>query len=504
MPNLEKKWLGQEGLQRLWDRINQLFVRKDGDKVLSDNNFSDAEKAKLAGIEEGANNYSLPIASADVLGGVKIGDGIEINEEGVIHTVVNPSITMGWDQITHTPTTLEGYGITDGATKEELEEVKEEVSKLFKFKGSVATKADLEAIEDPAVGDVYNVEEDGQDYAWNGEEWDSLGALIDLSAYWSKAELVEITDEEIDIITGAATSNEAFKKILEEGNEATLMSDLTFGEQLTVDKEFELDLGGNTLTSTLGTNSKPLFKVDGGKLTIKGDGNITATKRIAEAVNGGEIVIESGTFTAGDVAICSTGEGSKVTLNGGSISAVEGGIGAFDKGEIEVNDGHIECSDNFALFTNGSNGRGGNTIVMNGGEMIGNITSDGYEAIGIYIANNDTFIMNGGSVVGNGGAGLLMRAGTVTINGGSITGQPSENRPSGSVGWIGDNKVKMSQSGIIYHESANYPGKAGMNLTINGGIITGDAYSLEVLSNEVEPAVTVTGGEFTPAYQPVD
>ena len=46
-------------------------VDKDGVKVLSDNNFSTAEKTKLAGIETGANNYSLPVASGTVLGGVK-------------------------------------------------------------------------------------------------------------------------------------------------------------------------------------------------------------------------------------------------------------------------------------------------------------------------------------------------------------------------------------------------------------------------------------------------
>ena len=46
-------------------------VDKDGVKVLTDNNFSTAEKTKLAGIATGANNYSLPVASGTVLGGVK-------------------------------------------------------------------------------------------------------------------------------------------------------------------------------------------------------------------------------------------------------------------------------------------------------------------------------------------------------------------------------------------------------------------------------------------------
>lgn len=36
------------------------YVQKDGDKVLSDNNYTDAEKEKLSGIETGANNYTHP------------------------------------------------------------------------------------------------------------------------------------------------------------------------------------------------------------------------------------------------------------------------------------------------------------------------------------------------------------------------------------------------------------------------------------------------------------
>lgn len=38
--------------------------------------MSSSDKAKLDGIEEGANNYSLPTATSNVLGGVKVGDNI--------------------------------------------------------------------------------------------------------------------------------------------------------------------------------------------------------------------------------------------------------------------------------------------------------------------------------------------------------------------------------------------------------------------------------------------
>ena len=54
---------------------NQLATKVDkvSGKGLSTNDYTTAEKNKLAGIAEHANNYTLPTASESVLGGVKIG-----------------------------------------------------------------------------------------------------------------------------------------------------------------------------------------------------------------------------------------------------------------------------------------------------------------------------------------------------------------------------------------------------------------------------------------------
>ena len=44
------------------------------------------------------------------------------------------------------------------------------------WRGTKATYADLEAVTDPAVGDMYSVTElGGENYAWNGTAWDGLG-----------------------------------------------------------------------------------------------------------------------------------------------------------------------------------------------------------------------------------------------------------------------------------------------------------------------------------------
>ena len=55
-----------------------------GDGELSQNNFTNALKSKLDGIEASSNNYSLPTASSSVLGGIKVGTNLSIDGSGVL------------------------------------------------------------------------------------------------------------------------------------------------------------------------------------------------------------------------------------------------------------------------------------------------------------------------------------------------------------------------------------------------------------------------------------
>ena len=62
------------------DDIADTKVTKIDGKGLSTNDFTNEEKEKLANVE----NYTLPKASSDALGGVIIGSGLKITEEGVL------------------------------------------------------------------------------------------------------------------------------------------------------------------------------------------------------------------------------------------------------------------------------------------------------------------------------------------------------------------------------------------------------------------------------------
>lgn len=73
-------------------------VDKVSGKGLSTEDYTTDEKNKLAGVEKNANKYTLPTASAQTLGGVKVGDGINVSAEGKISVQVadgaNPGLSL--------------------------------------------------------------------------------------------------------------------------------------------------------------------------------------------------------------------------------------------------------------------------------------------------------------------------------------------------------------------------------------------------------------------------
>lgn len=80
------------------------------------------------------------------------------------------------------------------------------VSSAYKYKGSVADVSALPASGNK-TGDVYDVQDTGMNYAWNGSAWDALGQLIDASSFWAKTELTAITTAEIDTIIGTTSGS---------------------------------------------------------------------------------------------------------------------------------------------------------------------------------------------------------------------------------------------------------------------------------------------------------
>lgn len=98
------------------DLLNN-YVQKDGSKVLSTNDYTTAEKNKLAGIAANANNftYTLPTATSSVLGGVKVGSNITNSNGTISLSSANVTSALGYTPA-QSATDLSSYMPKSGGT----------------------------------------------------------------------------------------------------------------------------------------------------------------------------------------------------------------------------------------------------------------------------------------------------------------------------------------------------------------------------------------------------
>jgi len=115
------------------------------------------------------------------------------------------------------------------------DEIDGKLSSIYKYKGTVATYSDLPSI-DVRVGDVYNVEEDGSNYAWNGTEWDKLGGDVDLSNYYNKTQTDTLLNGKVD----NSTLNDYYTKTRTDELLNTKVDKTTYNSKV---QELETELG---------------------------------------------------------------------------------------------------------------------------------------------------------------------------------------------------------------------------------------------------------------------
>lgn len=184
------------------------FLRGDGTWVVpTDTTYSNAttstsglmsaaDKAKLDGVAAGANKYTLPTAST-TLGGVKTTSSVSSASGYTACPIISGVVYYKDTNTTYSAATTSAAGLMSAADKSKLDgfgaastyALKSDITNVYKYKGSVATAADLPA--SATAGDVYNVEADGMNYGWTGSAWDALGASFTIDA---------ITNAEIDTI----------------------------------------------------------------------------------------------------------------------------------------------------------------------------------------------------------------------------------------------------------------------------------------------------------------
>ena len=194
------KYLDKNGLLYLVTKLKSMFVSQVSGKGLSTNDYTTAEKNKLAGIAENANNYVHPAYTPQASGLYKMTVDATGHVSAVAAAAKDDITALGipGQDTTYAPATASANGLMSAADKSKLDgfgtadtyALKSDLSSVYKYKGSVASETDLPA-SGKTSGDVYNVEDTGMNYAWDGTAWDPLGGSFDLEA---------ITNQEIDAI----------------------------------------------------------------------------------------------------------------------------------------------------------------------------------------------------------------------------------------------------------------------------------------------------------------
>jgi hypothetical protein len=375
----------------------------------------------------------------------------------------------------------------DSELRDLIENIEAKTSGLYHFKGSVADLAALQAIENPEVGDTYNLLDTGMNAAWTGEAWDEFGSVADLTDYVKNEDVQAITRAELNAILYSgkkATVNdtESLTAMLSNSQsevEITVNNEMSITEPIVIPegKKVILKLDNNTISSNaVGLTVKGELELDGGAIAASHNGVVV--------VEGGKVTInDTDISSATNIGVSATGDGSKVVINSGNITAQEYGVGVFHGASVTVNGGYLKGLDNFGLGGNGSKYYdtvqkkvvpkvNDNTIpvdpcnvTINGGIIEGQIVSPGYIATAIYWPNAGTLTLNNCTV--KGAAGIVQRGGTVNIGEGTTI---IANGEAGVLGKAGDSSVTVGPYAVVFDKGANYPDAANMQLNIAANV----------------------------------
>lgn len=253
------------------------------------------------------------------------------------------------------------------------------------------------------------------------------------------------------------------------------------------------------------------------KVSYTKSGTLELTGSI-RAYNGAGIKVESGTVVSTQsVALFAVGDetgqkdiASSIEITGGYVKAQEFGASPQGRGASVTVNGFavIESLDNAAVAGNGTNSPekklGGTSITIMGKcWLIGRIQSQGYAACGIYHPQQGklTIKYSAGipNIVAINGAGIVMRGGTLDYRAGNIIATGDANL----VGKVGDSRVVVGTSGIVYDRDCDYYDAANVKITIPSSgekKVVGAKAAIQVINDkaqDISGVFDIKGGNFS-------
>ena len=246
-------------------------------------------------------------------------------------------------------------------------------------------------------------------------------------------------------------------------------------------------------------------------------GTLQLTRSIT-AYEGAKIMVESGTVVSTtNFALLAYGDktgqndvASSIEVTGGYVKAQEGCVSPRGRGATATISGPavLESLDNAAVMGNGTYNDyekfGGTSITIMGKcWLIGRIQTSGYAACGIYHPQQGTLTIKYSrgipNIVAVNGAGIVMRGGTLDYRAGNIiaTGDAS------FVGKVGDSRVVVGTSGIVYDRDCDYYDAANVKITIPSSgekKVVGAKSAIQVINDkaqDISGVIDIQGGTFS-------
>jgi prepilin-type N-terminal cleavage/methylation domain-containing protein len=244
------------------------------------------------------------------------------------------------------------------------------------------------------------------------------------------------------------------------------------------------------------------FVVDGGKIEtadyavlqaaqnkfVLSDGEIKSENNDAIYLyNQCEFEINGGKIYGGRLGVCGSAKGSTVRMNGGEIESVSAGVALFSGDKFYMVDGSIKSETSFGVSNNGTSTNEPTIMQISGGRI------ESEKAAALYHAGKGTLTITGNPEF-VGVTGIEIRAGQMTMTGGTVTGNgvPLDTKPNGN----GSTTVGAGIA-IVQHTT-----KLELSVSISGGTINGytGLYESNVQNNADEDlqkiTINVTGGTF--------
>ena len=346
---------------------------------------------------------------------------------------------------------------------------------IYHYKGSVESIVMLNTITMLLEGDVYHVIDENKNYVWDGEEWQEFDQPIEQNQYARIDDIFAMSSNKNAIlysgktaIVGTSTAIQTLLDNNQEEVEIKIKGNVAMSQPLIIPegKKVTIDLNGSEIIST-GAQAF-VASGDGAELVLEG-GSIKSNANCTVAAQGGGKVVINGTdiVSTTDNGIGSYGAGSEIIINSGNITGQEYGAIAIDAGNVTINGGTFKGLDNFGVGSNGTAGRGGCTVTINGGVIEGHIQTANYQAVAIYWPNEGTLNFNGGTIITD-GAGIVQRGGTVNIGPDAVI--QTSNTPTDRVtGRAGDGRNVVGRYAVVYDYNSKYPAYETMQLNIARG-----------------------------------